>query len=260
MGIKLFFIDLDNTLLNDKKEVSSYNKRIMIEILNHNHQIFLTSGRPNGFVENIRNQIDPRINIISYNGGYCENMVEHTLNFDEIKFIIDKLGDKLENYIIKTDSEIYASKHIVERFIFNVNKNTKAKCYEGFSVESLKDKKIFKFIGFYAKDNKVNLDCVVNTQKFIYFDYGIGFELLNKFADKGCAVKEIVKHLNKSITNCIFIGDNINDISMFELGGYNVVMDNAKDEIKKYANYVTKSNNEDGVAKFLEKMMEETYE
>ena len=53
----------------------------------------------------------------------------------------------------------------------------------------------------------------------------------------------------------VAIGDNYNDVSMFEVAGYNVVMGNANEEVKKYANEITTTNDEDGVAVFLEKLM-----
>lgn len=47
-------------------------------------------------------------------------------------------------------------------------------------------------------------------------------------------------------------GDGQNDIPMFESVGYSVVMGNATDDVKKYADYVTKLNSEDGVAYAIE--------
>ena len=52
-------------------------------------------------------------------------------------------------------------------------------------------------------------------------------------------------------------GDKINDVSMIKMAGIGVAMGNASDEIKKMANRVTSSNEEDGVAEVLEKILEE---
>ena len=57
------------------------------------------------------------------------------------------------------------------------------------------------------------------------------------------------------LKNTIAIGDDYNDVSMFKIAGYSVVMQNANNEVKKYADYITLSNEENGVAVFLEKLL-----
>lgn len=52
-------------------------------------------------------------------------------------------------------------------------------------------------------------------------------------------------------------GDKINDISMIKMAGVGIAMGNATEEIKKIANRVTSSNEQDGVAEVLEKILEE---
>ena len=69
---------------------------------------------------------------------------------------------------------------------------------------------------------------------------------------KGEAVKILCDKLNVNLKDTICIGDSQNDISMLEIAGKSVVMKNAKNEIKKYADVITLSNDEDGVARFLE--------
>ena len=61
--------------------------------------------------------------------------------------------------------------------------------------------------------------------------------------------------LNIDEKDAIAIGDDYNDISMFKIVGYSVAMENSSDEVKSYADHVTKSNEEDGVAIFLEKLI-----
>ena len=54
----------------------------------------------------------------------------------------------------------------------------------------------------------------------------------------------------------IAIGDDNNDLPMFEQVGYKVAMDNAIDIVKEKADEITLSNDEDGVAVYLEKLLE----
>ena len=65
---------------------------------------------------------------------------------------------------------------------------------------------------------------------------------------------EFCKALNISLEETVAIGNDFNDVPMFKVAGYSVAMKNSNDEVKKYADEITESNENDGVAIFLEKL------
>lgn len=65
----------------------------------------------------------------------------------------------------------------------------------------------------------------------------------------------IKKEIGNKKEETIAIGDDNNDLSMFEQVGYKVAVDNAIDTVKEKADEITLSNDEDGVAVFLEKLL-----
>lgn len=77
------------------------------------------------------------------------------------------------------------------------------------------------------------------------------FEVIHRDVSKGRALKYIAELLGISMRETMAIGDNENDISMFEAAGLSVAMGNAIDTIKGMAHHVTDSNDEDGVAKAI---------
>lgn len=79
------------------------------------------------------------------------------------------------------------------------------------------------------------------------------FEILNKQADKGAALKHLAQHLGIKQEEVMAIGDNENDLPMIEFAGIGVAMGNATENVKQIANVITASNNEHGVAKAVEK-------
>ena len=83
----------------------------------------------------------------------------------------------------------------------------------------------------------------------------IYYDIANIDSNKGNAVKKLCEILDIDLKDTIAIGDSYNDIHMFEVAGYNVVMGNADEEVKKYADEITLTNDEDGVAVFLEKLI-----
>ena len=80
-----------------------------------------------------------------------------------------------------------------------------------------------------------------------------------KGTSKGNAIKKLCKFLKIELKDSVAIGDSYNDITMFEVVGHSVAVGNAPEDIKKIVDEVTDSNNEDGVAKFLENLNKEVF-
>lgn len=98
--------------------------------------------------------------------------------------------------------------------------------------------------------HKSLLDAKFKDDKTIFCD------IANIDSNKGNAVKKLLEILNIKKEETIAIGDDINDLSMFEQVGYKVAVSNAIDIVKEKADEITLSNDEDGVAVFLNKLLE----
>lgn len=75
-------------------------------------------------------------------------------------------------------------------------------------------------------------------------------------AQKGIALKKWTEKLGISLQDTMAIGDNYNDLSMFEIVGHSFAMGNAEQAIKEVCRYITDTNSEDGVAKAIRKLIE----
>jgi Cof subfamily protein (haloacid dehalogenase superfamily) len=73
--------------------------------------------------------------------------------------------------------------------------------------------------------------------------------------DKGVAVAELTRRLGISAAEIVTIGDMENDIAMFRKSGFSIAMGNASPEVKRLADAVTLSNDEDGFATAVEDMI-----
>ena len=86
-----------------------------------------------------------------------------------------------------------------------------------------------------------------------------GFENLevnHKNANKGAALRALCDHLGISIADTIAFGDGHNDCQMLRDAGIGVAMANAKEEIQQAADHITLTNEQDGVAVFLEQHLQ----
>ena len=66
-------------------------------------------------------------------------------------------------------------------------------------------------------------------------------------------MKTLVEHIGIDLSDVIAFGDDINDLGMLKLAGTAVAVSNAIDEVKAVADHITESNEQDGVAQFLER-------
>ena len=82
---------------------------------------------------------------------------------------------------------------------------------------------------------------------------GRNLEITSSKADKGQALRTLCEHLGVTPAQCAAFGDGGNDIEMLAAAGYGVAMGNAKESVRLHAAYHTLSNEDDGVADWLEK-------
>lgn len=104
--------------------------------------------------------------------------------------------------------------------------------------------------------NKYKLN-VIDTSK----DYKeeIWFSIISHDASKGKALERLAKYLNIPNENIIAIGNDNNDLSMIEMAGTGIAVSNATPSLKKSADKIIKSNDEDGVYYFLKDFIKIIY-
>ena len=262
--IKHLFSDMDGTVLNSKGEISEEN---INAIKKSGLPFTLVSARSPQKMENIINTLGIDGIHISFNGALIfekKNNEKIILYRQPLDFTVagnlvldsrDKfpstgisLYDELNwNIDIETD-EIIGEYNIV-KVAYNII---------DFKEYFKEEKDIYK-VSLIEYDNEIFEKIVDYVQKK-YSNEELTFqrslngylEITHLNAKKSIGI-EIISNLEKLNKNELAaFGDGQNDIPMFESVGYSVVMGNATDDVKKYADYVTKSNNEDGVAHAIE--------
>ena len=81
------------------------------------------------------------------------------------------------------------------------------------------------------------------------------FSIISENSSKGVALLKLANYLNISFENTIAIGNDNNDLSMIRVAGVGVSVANATSDLKKSADLIIKSNDEDGVAIYLESLL-----
>jgi hydroxymethylpyrimidine pyrophosphatase-like HAD family hydrolase len=103
------------------------------------------------------------------------------------------------------------------------------------------------------KEKIEKVDSVIGLENVEYLPFSDipWYKLSKKAATKEKAITELCRHLNISSSKIAAFGDDFNDIGMLKLCGAGLAMENAIDEVKKAADQVCASNENDGVAKWI---------
>lgn len=270
---KMVVIDLDGTLLNDKKQVSKRNAEVIKKIHKEKGVLFvIATGRDINFVEKVIGEIRNTVNqyVIASNGAIMkdnikdEYMLKKYIYETEVLKIIDVHREKhLEGLFQTIDKKIAEEQNIAKR-----NPDTKLvkdlkKYYQENKISNTtsitlcgSEKKLEEM------KQEINKFNELETTDICYFLFDRGEEIfetkymdiMKKGSSKANAIKILADYLCIDKEEIVVIGDGANDLSMFEVAGYKVAMENGDEELKKRADYIAPNNNQDGVAKALEKI------
>lgn len=262
--IKLCAFDMDGTLLNDNGVISEDNKKALFEISQQGVGVVLSTGRADSFVKAYANQLDLDLPVISCNGA-----VIRVLKTGELLYSISmsvkaclKIVDICNAYHLHFQMFGKESMFLLERdpVCDSVNQMNREAADEDIipftvlenPIEFLKEgRDIFRIkVDIHNMDLKAKVENEVNQIPGIgaCFSESNLLECVHKTASKGNALKIVSESMGLSPEQVAAFGDNYNDLSMFEFAGLSVAMGNADEFIKSKAMFVTRTNNESGIA------------
>ena len=260
MNIKCIFIDIDGTLLDDKKNISDYTKNVIKQLKEKNIKVILISGRCMSEVIEISKKCNASSIIISDNGSVIYDYNAKKYLFEK-KFSYKSIKEIWDMCIKYNIDSIYNSKNIRYRKYINLDlsfNKVNDLIIDNYSEisENVFQTVLLSFdnVSFYNCINKLK-NKEFNISNFGKGKNGIFFADVNlKNSSKGMAICHFCKKCNISQNETMCFGNSINDLDMFENCEISVAMKNGIGEILKKSNYITEySNNDNGLAKFLEK-------
>lgn len=272
MNYKLIAIDMDGTLLNSQNKISCENILAIKKAADLGVKVVLTTGRI--FTSALYYAKDLNINtpIIACNGAYITEQdksiiyFEDSMTLDAVESVINLAEKEGLYYHFYDDSRFYARKltKTVEKYYrWNIDKKEKDRLNirivdEPLDVVKRENVKVFKivFVDDDLEKMKQFKEKLLNIQGIeVSSSWWNNIEVMNKGVSKGYALNVLCEKLNIDNKNVMAIGDNENDISMLNFAGIGVAMGNGEDIIKEVADYVTDTNEENGVAKAIEKFV-----
>lgn len=284
--IKLIASDMDGTLLNDDHMISEENLKAIRKAQEMGRYFTIVTGRDYGAVKSYLDECNLKCECILSNGAEYRdvdgNIIESVyMNKTSVKIVFDILNEanlciqlmtNKGSYITNKESD---KKAIIERFKLFNPKMTEEEVIE--FVESFHKQRGMKEIDNIYKI----LEDDIEILKIVTFDndekliarlkdklrestsdlavastFSNDIEISDIEAQKGLILAKTIKKMGIDKSEVIVLGDSFNDYSMFTEFENSYAMENAIPEIKEIAKYITDTNNNDGVAKAIYKVLE----
>ncbi|AJA47343.1 HAD family hydrolase [Clostridium pasteurianum DSM 525 = ATCC 6013] len=263
---KLIALDMDGTLLKDNKTISKENFDALKKARENNIKIVLATGRPIKGIEKYLKELDligEDEYAVTFNGAMVKTtkgdhiVAQTVMTLEDLDYLY-KLSKKLEVNIHAHTNEECITPKPSKYSILEADLNSIPLTQVDF--DNIDKNTIIVKIMFI--DEPEILDRVIQAlPKDLYEKYTIlrstpyFLEFLNKESNKGTGVKLLSEKLGIKREEIICAGDADNDKHMIEYAGLGVAMANADDDVKKIANFVTKSNEDNGIAYVINKFV-----
>ena len=285
---KLVAVDLDGTLLNSYGIVTQETINTIKKVIESGVEVVIASGRPIDSIKTIAKEIGSENYFIGGNGAIVYDIkkqkpiYERYMNKQKVLEIIKICEENSISYNVYTNQTILATslkynvlyyhkenlkkeddKRTNINIVNDMYKHVKEMNEEKFLKITICDENESVFKSIMRKIKKVTgidiLEVSHMSRKIIrqgteeipieYYYTEISLENV----DKWNAIEYLIEKLNIKPEEVITFGDNVNDKEMIENAGCGVAMEGSTPVITKVAKKMAKSNNEDGVAKILQK-------
>ncbi len=272
MSYKLICTDMDGTLLNDNKEISLENRIAIKNAIDNGVVIVFCTGRLFTFAKYYAQGLGVNTPIIASNGAYIREQQSNNILYKcplgvENSFKVVEILKKynINPHFNSSDTVFTGKISFSSESYLKLNQSLSKE--EQFKVEVVKDleKMIFEYKEEILKCIAIdmNLDNIKIAKEEIFNLGGLvvessfynNFEVMNKEVSKGKAVKLLGDYYGIKKEEIICIGDNENDLSMINYAGLGVAMGNSIDSVKAQSDFISSTNNEDGVAQVIRKFV-----
>lgn len=265
MNFKILGLDIDGTLTNTKKEITPKVREAILEIQKKGIPVLLVSGRPTEGIIPIAKMLDMEEfggYILAFNGGKIIDAKTKEVIYN--KHIPDEEIHNIWQFAKTNELTILTYRHgkIITNNANNeyveiesrINKMETEQVLD-FEAELVRPCDKFLIVG----DPKIMEEKVKEMQELflgrlnIFRSEPFFIEIVPMGIDKAQSLSVLLEKIGCTKEELVACGDGRNDVTMVDYAGMGVAMENACEEVKAVANFITKSNDQDGVALAIER-------
>ena len=266
--IKLIALDLDGTLLNSKKEISPRTRAAIDAALAKGVRVALASGRSRRGIMHVAEELELEKKhglIVAWNGAHVEDLTSGEVLHQRLlpEGIVGELCDyaKAHDMAIMTYdregvsiSETPEDEYIVYEAVSNRIPQRRVESLPAEVTYPL-NKMLLTFHPSRLAALEPEMQAHFAGRIDVYHSEPYFLEAMPLNCTKATALEMLLDKLGLTRENLMVCGDSGNDLAMIRFAGLGVAMDNADADVKAQADYVTASNDEDGVALVIERFV-----
>lgn len=265
MAIRLVAMDLDDTLLDSRLQISDQTTRMLRRVVDQGVKITLATGRMFRSARRYAVELGMDVPLITYQGALVKSAVS-----DEVLYhrsvpadmsipVVDTAREAGYHYQVYFDDHLYMESLTPEGQAYAELAGVIPVIDKDLPIR-LNNREPTKIIIINSnlpalQQMETHLQQRFSEQLYITRSKPNYLEFMNKEATKGRALQAVSEYFAIDRQEVMAIGDSYNDIEMLKWAGVGVAVGNAPPEVKRYADYVTASNDEDGVAAALQHLV-----
>ncbi len=260
---KLVAIDMDGTLLTDDLEIPKDTIEVIQKAVANGTTVTIATGRMYASAKQFAKQLNINVPLITYQGALIQEsegdevVYEKLIPADVSRKLIEIAEERDIHFQVYQDDLLFGAvenDHLVTyadkvKVPYKVEPDLRKLADKGFT------KAIYIGDPDYLEEMQTDLRQMFGTTAHITKSTPYFLEVTHPEANKGAALRHLAKVLDVDMSETIGIGDNYNDLELVEAAGLGVAMENAVDALKNKADFITLSNNEQGVKHVIEKFV-----
>ena len=267
MSVRLIALDLDGTLTNDQKQITDYTKEILREVSGRGVKIALASGRPTLGILPVARELGLDKTggyVIAFNGGHIldlgtgKDVFRASFPREYIRTAAEYAA-KNRVPIISYDEENILTEGPVDEYVLHEVTNTGAQVRLVPDLPAHLTFPIVKMLICGNPDKLASMEGpMAETFRGILDIYRAEpwfLEVMPRGINKSQGLRTLADYLDLTRDEIMACGDANNDIPMLRQARYSIAMANAVEGTKREAAFITRSNNEDGVAYAIRKFV-----
>ncbi|MDO5408060.1 MAG: Cof-type HAD-IIB family hydrolase [Eubacteriales bacterium] len=267
MNYKMIVLDLDGTLTNRDKVITPHTKQVLLEAQQKGKIVVLASGRSSYGVLPLAKELElERYGgyMLSFNGGIIidcksgEVVFQKELPLEVNRKIVELAGEHRVNLMTYQKDLLITNNQECEyvQLESRINHLTIRQVDDMASyVDFVVPKMIMTDDGDYLATVEGKVKAALGRNLSVYRSEPFFLEILPKGIDKAQCLAQLLEKLGIRREEIIACGDGYNDLTMIQYAGLGVAMENAVLPVRNAADFVTYSNNDDGVAHVVEKFL-----
>lgn len=272
MNIRLIALDLDGTLLDSQKRLSSRNEKVLMECIRQGIEIVPCTGRIWSGVPSFIREFPGIHYAITTNGAVIEDVANHKV-IKETKLSCQKAAQLMElGRKFHTMYDVYVGTRgfgelrfcgrmdefgvppQVQKMLFDTRDFVPDAVAHIMQLGSQAEK-VNYFFSDMEERKRAKAALEARGDVIISSSFPYNLEINEIGATKGNGILTLAEHLGLDMSQTMGFGDGENDLTMMQMSGIGVAMGNGVDCVKEAADYVTDTNDEDGVAAAIEKLV-----